>query len=200
MVLFIFFICACLLSERSSPNKLEIQSELRKVVLGSGNWFMMSPWFLGTSVFYDTVLIKERLNLMNKYHFSMHLSLILIKSFIINLQFYPFWRYYLKVSLIPGCCSQLVPENRHGFRKLVSRVSMFSQLWAQWLGLMILISKRSSNRSISFNNNSKLFFKARISALQSCLLFRIHPNGRCIAWIRFSSNTGIPNYISLPTQ
>ena len=107
---------------------MSIWTELRKVVLGSGNWFMMSPWFLGTSVFYDTVLIKERLNLMNKYHFSMHLSLILIKSFIINLQFYPFWRYYLKVSLIPGCCSQLVPENRHGFRKLVSRVSMFSQL------------------------------------------------------------------------
>ena len=108
--------------------KCSIKTELRKVVLGSGNWFMMSPWFLGTSVFYDTVLIKERLNLMNKYHFSMHLSLILIKSFIINLQFYPFWRYYLKVSLIPGCWSQLVPENRHGFRKLVSRVSMFSQL------------------------------------------------------------------------
>jgi hypothetical protein len=90
---------------------------------------MMSPWFLGTSVFYDTVLINERLNLMNKYHFRMHLSFILIKSFIINLQFYPFWRYYLKVSLIPGCCNQLVPENRQGFRKLVSRVSMFSQLW-----------------------------------------------------------------------
>jgi hypothetical protein len=131
---------------------------------------MMSPWFLGTSVFYDTVLIKERLNLMNKpsqtrrwsrlkllwletttknktrlgknrsipktqlgfsldqYHFSMHLSLILIKSFIINLKFYPFLRYYLKFSLIPGCCSQLIPENRYGFRKLVSRVSMFSQL------------------------------------------------------------------------
>jgi hypothetical protein len=38
----------------------------------------------------------------------------------------------------------LVPENRHGFRKLVSRVSMFSQLWLfletnyEQLGLLLL--------------------------------------------------------------
>ena len=53
-------------------------------------------------------------------------------SLIIHLKCHPFWIYYLKVSPnlnITTLSDQMVPENRHWFRKLVSHDSMFSQLF-----------------------------------------------------------------------